>query len=153
MEHAHFIIDSTREIFSSMIMLEVEPGEPFVRKDEKLRNSISGIIGLAGSTKGMLAIHLPNQAALAVTTAFLGMDVEEIDEDVRDAVGELANMLAGSIKACLDPSGSDIKISMPSAVYGEEYSIDCLANAQSAAVPFSCDGINFTVELQLRKDN
>lgn len=153
MEHAQDIIDTTREIFSSMVMLDVTPGEPLIRKDEKLQNSISGMIGLAGSTKGMLAIHMPNATALAVTTAFLGMDVTEIDEDVRDAIGELANMLAGGIKAILDPSGSDIKISMPSAVYGEEYSIDCLANALSAAVPFTFDDLTFLVELQLRKDS
>ncbi len=152
MEHAQHIIDSTREIFSSMIMLEVSPGEPFKRSDKHLQNSISGIIGLAGATKGMLAIHLPNQAALAVTTAFLGMDVEEINEDVRDAIGELANMLGGSIKAILDPSGSDIKLSMPSAVYGEEYAIDCLAGAEMVTVPFSFDGQTFMVELQLRQD-
>ncbi len=153
MEHAQHIIESTQEIFSSMVMLEVTPGEPFVRVDEKLVNSISGIVGLAGTTKGMLAIHMSNAAALAVTTAFLGMEVSEIDEDVRDAIGELANMLAGSLKSVLDPSGGDIKLSMPSAVYGEEYSIDCLANAQAATVPFSFDGMNFMVELQLRKDS
>ena len=153
MEYAHDIIDSTRDIFSSMIMLDVAPGEPFKRSDEKLFNSITGIIGLAGNTKGMLAIHMTNQAALAVTTAFLGMDVEEIDEDVRDAIGELANMLAGSIKSILDPGGSDIKLSMPSAIYGEDYTIDCLADAQSVTVPFTFDGYGFMVELQLRKDN
>lgn len=153
MEHAQHIIESTQEIFSSMVMLEVTPGEPFIRIDEKLVNSISGIVGLAGTTKGMLAIHMSNDAALAVTTAFLGMEVSEIDEDVRDAIGELANMLAGSLKSILDPNGGDIKLSMPSAVYGEEYSIDCLAQAQAATVPFSFDGMNFMVELQLRKDS
>jgi len=152
-KHAEHITASTQEIFSSMIMLEVIPGEAFKRKNEMLKNSISGIIGLAGTTKGLLAIHLPNPTALAVTTAFLGMDVEEIDEDVRDAIGELANMLGGSLKAVLDPSGSDIKLSMPSSVYGEEYAIDCLADAEMVTVPFEFDGHSFMVELQIREDS
>lgn len=153
MEHAQHIIDSTQEIFSSMIMLDVTPGEPFQRNDDLLKNSISGIIGLAGSTKGLLAIHLPNPAALAITEAFLGMAVEEIDEDVRDAIGELANMLGGSLKSVLDPGGGGVQLSMPSAVHGEEYSVDCLANAQTISVPFSFNGHEFTVELQLRIDS
>ncbi|MFO7767050.1 MAG: chemotaxis protein CheX [Pelovirga sp.] len=153
MEYAQDIIDSTQDIFSSMIMLDVTPGEPFLRNDDKLVNSISGIIGLAGNTKGMLAIHMTNEAALAVTAAFLGMEVEEIDEDVRDAIGELANMLAGSIKSILDPGGSDIKLSMPSAIYGEDYTVDCLAGAHSVTVPFTFDGLGFMVELQLRKES
>lgn len=153
MEYAQDIIDSTQDIFSSMIMLDVTPGEPFLRNNDKLLNSISGIVGLAGNTKGMLAIHMTNEAALAVTAAFLGMEVDEIDEDVRDAIGELANMLAGSIKSILDPGGSDIKLSMPSAIYGEDYTVDCLAGAQSVTVPFTFDGLGFMVELQLRNES
>ena len=153
MTHAQHIIDSTQEIFSSMIFLEVTPGAPFKRENEPLRDSISGMIGLAGTIKGSLTIHLTNTSALAVTTAFLGMDVEEIDEDVKDAIGELANMLGGSLKSVLDPNGSDIKLSMPSTVYGEEYSIDCLAQAETVAVPFTFDGQTFIVELQIRTES
>lgn len=149
MKYAQDIADATQEIFSSMVMLEVTPGKPFKRADSTLVNSISGIIGLAGTTKGMLAIHLPDKAALAVTTAFLGMDVEEIDEDVCDAIGELANMLGGSMKAILDPNGSKVQLSMPSAVHGKEYAVDCLADAESVTVPFAFNGQTFMVELQI----
>ena len=149
MKYAQDISDSTQEIFSSMVMLDVSSGEPFKRDDSKLINSISGIIGLAGAVKGMLAIHLPNEAAMAVTTAFLGMDVEEIDEDVCDAIGELANMLGGSMKSILDPSGSEIQLSMPSAIHGEEYAVDCLTDSESVTVPFEFNGQTFMVELQL----
>lgn len=153
MKNAQIIIDATQEIFSSMIMLEVTPGEPFERNNQTLQESISGIVGLAGTIKGLLAIHMPNPVALSVTTAFLGMEVEEIDEDVSDAIGELANMLAGSIKAVLDPKGSGINLSMPSAVFGEEYTIDCLMDAENVTVPFQVDGQNFSVELQIREEN
>ncbi len=153
MEKTQHIIEATQEIFSSMIMLEVSPGEPFVRRNEMLTGSISGLVGLAGTTKGMLAIHLTKPAALAVTGAFLGMEVNEIDEDVCDAIGELANMLAGSMKAAIDPKGSGVKLSMPSAIHGQEYAIDCLARAESVTVPFTFNGVSFMVELQIRQDS
>lgn len=153
MEHAQDIIDTTQEIFSSMIMLDVSPGEPFKRSNEPLKDSISGIIGLAGKFKGLLGIHMPSQMALTVTTAFLGMDVEEIDEDVCDAIGELANMLGGNIKTALDPAGSNIQLSMPSAIYGDEYAIDCLTEAINVTVPFELDGVTFLVELQIREES
>lgn len=153
MEHAQHIIDATQEIFSTMIMLEVSPGKPFQRNSEPLRNSVSGIVGLAGKFKGLLGIHMPNSMALAITTAFLGMEVDEIDEDVRDAVGELANMLAGNLKTALDPKGSDIQLSMPSAIHGEEYAIDCLTNAVNVTVPFELNGESLLVELQIRAES
>lgn len=152
MDHSQHIIESTREIFSSMIMLEVVPGEPYENKKSVQVDSISGIIGLAGSIKALLAIHLPADTALAVTTAFLGMDVEEINEDVRDAIGELANMLGGSVKTALDPKGSDIQLSMPTSVSGEEYSIDTIADAEEIMVPFELEGKTFSVELQIAPD-
>ncbi|WP_321368685.1 chemotaxis protein CheX [uncultured Desulfuromusa sp.] len=149
MKYAQDIADATQEIFSSMLMLDVDPGDPFLRDDSKLLNGISGIIGLAGEVKGLLAIHLPNKAAQDITTAFLGMDVEEINEDVCDAVGELANMLGGCIKTILDPGGSNVQISMPSAIYGEEYAVDCLTDSESVTVPFTFNAQTFMVELQI----
>ena len=153
MKYAQDIVDATQEIFSSMTMLDVVSGEPFQRDDRKLVNSISGIVGLAGDTKGLLAIHLPNKAALDITTALLGRNLEEVDEDVCDAVGELANMLAGSIKAILDQSGNKIQISMPSAIHGHEYAVDCLTNAESVTVPFTLNDQTFLVELQISQSN
>ncbi len=44
MDYAQHISESTQEIFSSMIMLEVKPGEPFDRNKSMLKDSISGII-------------------------------------------------------------------------------------------------------------
>lgn len=149
MNHAENIADATREIFSSMVMLEVTPKAETKRTCPDFINSISGMVGLAGSIKGNLSIHLPSPLAITVTTAFLGMEVDSIGEDVCDAIGELANMLAGSVKTSLDPTGSDIKLSMPSTVYGEKYSLDCSDCGISVLVPFDLDGTEFSVELQL----
>ncbi len=149
MNHAEQIAEATREIFSSMIMLEVTPKQAIERTDSTFTNSISGMVGLAGSVKGNLSIHMPESVATAVTTAFLGMEVESIDEDVCDAIGELANMLAGAVKTAIDPSGSEIKLSMPSTVYGEEYRLDCQKCGVNVLVPFDLDGAEFSVELLL----
>lgn len=149
MNHAEEIASATCEIFSSMIMLEVTAKEATKRTNPKFENSITGMVGLAGTSKGNLLIHFPEAVATAVTTAFLGMDVESIDEDVCDAVGELANMLAGAVKTVLDPNGSDIKLSMPSTVYGESYSLDSPNCGINVLVPFDLNGAEFSVELQL----
>lgn len=149
MNHAKEIADATCEIFSSMVMLEVTPKEATKRTDPAFSNSITGMVGLAGTVRGNLSIHLPSQVAISVTMAFLGMDVAEIDDDVCDAIGELANMLAGAVKTALDPAGSDIKLSMPSTVYGDSYKLDCHDSSVSVLVPFELEGSEFSVELQL----
>jgi chemotaxis protein CheX len=79
------------------------------------------------------------------------MEIEEINDDVKDALGELANMLAGSIKTSLADDGKEIKLSIPSAICGEEYTVDCFVEGHWAGIPFHADGGEFLVECHLQK--
>jgi chemotaxis protein CheX len=143
------ICNATVEIFQTMLMMEAVPGEQLAKRAGSHCHSVSGIVGLAGPSKGMLAIHIPEQAALKITSSFLCMEVSEIDDDVKDAVGELANMVAGSIKTDL-LDAKDYKLSIPSVVCGSEYQIECLSESQGSIVPFFIEGGEFTVEFHLQ---
>ncbi len=146
------ITASVQEIFTSMVMMEIVAGTPIQGEINPLQKTITGMIGLAGTHKGMLAIHLPEVLAKKVTGNFLGMEVEEIDNDVQDAIGELANMLGGSIKAILSDNGKDIKLSMPSTICGEEYRFQSHYDGESVILPFSAQSVPFLVELRIKKE-
>jgi chemotaxis protein CheX len=109
------------------------------------------MIGLAGTHKGVLAIHIPNHVAIAITSSFLGMDVDEINDDVRDAVGELANMLGGNVKTILSQNGRDIDLSLPSTIAGHEYGFKATTDVDLVILPFQTEQGRFLVELQLEK--
>jgi chemotaxis protein CheX len=145
------IIESAKEIFSSMVMMEIAVNGELTENSPALHESISGVIGLAGTHKGVLAIHIPNKVAMAITSAFLGMDVEEINEDVEDAVGELANMLGGNVKSILSEKGRDISLSLPSTITGQEYDFQPTKEAERIIIPFRCDAGEFSIDLQLEK--
>lgn len=151
MDNSAIIIDATTEIFSTMIMLEAVPHPPQLERDPTFCCNVSGMIGLAGLYKGMLAIHASTEVALAITGSFLGMDVSEVDSEVCDAIGELANMLGGSIKHQLSAQGADIKLSIPSTICGRDYRVDCGASGQSQIIPFGIPAGTFLVELQIEK--
>lgn len=151
MDQRAIIIDATTEIFSSMIMLEAIPQPEQAEGDPILCCSVSGMVGMAGLYKGMLAIHAPTEVALAITGNFLGLEVSAVDDDVRDAIGELANMLGGSVKHLLSDLGADIKLSIPSTICGKEYRVDCSRGGRSQIVPFDIPAGTFLVELQIEK--
>lgn len=142
---------STIEIFTTMVMMEVEPEAGFSKADGALVDSITGLIGFAGTHKGAIAIHIPNQVALDITSNFLGMDVEEINEDVEDAVGEIANMIGGDIKGYLSENGRDINLSLPSTISGAQYDFQSNKNADIFMLAFNTASGQFLVELQLEK--
>lgn len=144
------ITDATTEIFETMIMLDISAGNPVEQKINNFKCSVSGVIGLAGNCKGMLAIHLPDKVAMSITGSFLGMDVTEVDDDVTDAIGELANMVAGNIKMILDEAGTSVTLSIPSCVHGDEYSMDTVADSHRVVIPFEIESGQFLVELQIK---
>jgi chemotaxis protein CheX len=145
------IIESAKEIFSSMLMMDISAMQETKAENHPLIDSISGVIGLAGVRKGVLAIHLPQKVAIAITSSFLGMDVEEMNSDVEDAVGELANMLGGNVKSMLAEKGKDINLSLPTTISGRHYDYQTNKDAETILIPFRCETGNFTVELQLEK--
>lgn len=151
MELNEKIIESAKEIFSSMMMMEIAVHGEQTTKSMALKESISGVIGLAGTHKGVLAIHIPNKVAMAITSAFLGMDVDEMSEDVEDAVGELANMLGGNVKSILSENGRDISLSLPSTITGQHYDFQPTKEAERIIIPFRCDAGEFAIDLQLEK--
>jgi chemotaxis protein CheX len=144
------ITDATTEIFETMIMLDISAGDPLKDKINNFKCSVSGVIGLAGSCKGMLAIHLPDKVAMAITGSFLGMEVTEVDDDVTDAIGELANMVAGNIKMILDEAGNNVTVSIPSCVHGDEYTMDTVSDSERVVIPFDIESGQFLVELQIK---
>jgi len=144
------MIEATKEIFSSMVMMEITVKE-VMDNHGALNDTITGMIGLAGTHKGVLAVHLPYSVAQAITSSFLMMDVEEINEDVHDAVGEIANMLGGNVKTILSEKGRDIDLSLPSTISGSQYSFQSDKQVDKVIIEFDTGKGTFIVEMDLEK--
>jgi chemotaxis protein CheX len=145
------IIESTIEIFSTMVMMAVAVDEENVSDSGELTGTITGLVGLAGTHKGVLAIHIPHPVAMAITSNFLGLDISEINADVEDAVGELANMLGGNVKTILTANGRDIDLSLPSTISGSSYRFQSSKEVDKVVIRFGTASGSFMVELQLEK--
>ncbi|HOI14893.1 MAG TPA: chemotaxis protein CheX [Geobacteraceae bacterium] len=149
---ARHVIDATKEVFSTMVMMDLEESYPLQESVTHFHCSISGMVGMAGSYTGILAVHCPQSFALRITSNMLGMDVEEMGDDVNDALGEIANMLGGHVKMVLSKGGMDINLSIPTIISGEEYSINSMAESDTVVVPFTHEGQRFLVSLKLHKE-
>ena len=147
------IVAATKDVFSTMVMMEVEDGPPLLGKGGEIRSNISSMLGLGGGVRGILAIHCPAETARGITAAFLGMEVEELNDDVKDAIGELTNMVAGNLKVFFSGLNVDIKLAIPSTVIGESYHTSGLFGAIRIVVPFACVNGPFWIELKYMLSN
>lgn len=150
MEIQDKMIDATKEIFSTMIMMEITL-EEMEETHGPLINTITAMIGLAGTHRGVLAVHFPYAVAMAITSNFLMMDVTEMNEDVHDAMGEIANMLGGNVKTILSEKGRDIDLSMPSTISGSEYSFQSDKDVDKVIIKFGTEKGSFMVEMDLER--
>jgi chemotaxis protein CheX len=148
---ARYIIEATKDVFSTMMVMEVEDHYPMQEPVNEFHCSITGMVGLAGSYTGILSIHCPQPLALKITSNMLGMEVEEVGEDVNDALGEIANMLGGHVKQVLSKGGSDLNLSIPTVISGETYTISSV-NDDTVIIPFQFEDEKFLVGLTIRKE-
>jgi len=143
-----YIVDATLEVFATMIFIEITPGAPMKSQDNVIDSNLTSMIGLAGDLKGVLAVHCPEKTAKGITGAMLGMDVEEMDEDVKDAIGEIANMVAGSLKTALASEGTNTELAIPTTVIGKSLRTAGLSGASRFIIPFSNPAGDFGIELK-----
>lgn len=151
-EMAKYVIDAAKEIFSTMVMIDIEDCFPLTESVTKFHCSITSMVGLVGTYTGILSIHCPQSLAMKITSNMLGMDVDEVGEDVNDALGEIANMLGGHVKMVLSKGGLDINISIPTVIAGEDYTINSMSESDCVVVPFITEGERFLVGLKLKKE-
>lgn len=148
MELEKFLVDATLEVFASMIFIEIEPQAATDESVAALSPNLSSLIGLAGDLKGILAIHCPENAALEITSAMLGMEVTELGEDAKDAIGEIANMIAGGLKVSLAEEEKKIELAIPTTVIGRSIRASGLSGAKRIMIPFTCPSGRFGIELR-----
>jgi hypothetical protein len=76
---------------------------------------------LARAWRGAVLLECDRRQACQFTHRLMAVPLpEEVDDDVRDCMGELANMLGGNLKSVL-PLG--VVLSMPSVVEGSDHSL------------------------------
>lgn len=148
-EYVNPFITATSEVFKTMVGIEPERGQLYVKDNEKLPYDISGIIGLAGQASGFVVISMTEKLAFKVLENFLGETKTEVDEDVMDAIGEILNMIAGGAKQVFSKNGIRFKISIPNVVVGKNHMVGKQRNVKCIGMTFNVGEDTFVIEVAL----
>jgi chemotaxis protein CheX len=140
-EYVNPFLNAMVHVLATMAQLEVTPGKPFIKKSLAARGEISGMIGLAGKQlKGSLAINFTKEAILQIAGKMLGEKLTEVNDTVRDAVGELTNIVTGGAKRALSEKGYKFEMALPTIITGLNHTITHVTKAPTVVVPFRLDG-------------
>jgi chemotaxis protein CheX len=137
------------EIFSTMVGTEVSPTSKQIDPVTHFKDCVTAMVGLAGVYNGLISISTPRKVAMGIASQMLGMDVPEMNEDVTDALGEIANMIGGSFKHHFVKDGHEVRLSTPSVITGEEYALTAGSLPDTLTLLFDHGDDHFMVSVYL----
>ncbi len=145
-------LEGTIDVFETMVGVQVNAGKPYLKKMYNLaRGDISGIIGLTGDKKGTFSLSFSKRCILKVVSNVLDVQVNYIDIQVRDMVGELTNIIGGNGRGKLSEKGYNLQASVPTTIVGEHHYIEHGAGVPCIVIPFTTVIGPFTAEVSLEK--
>lgn len=142
-----FII-STIETFQKMLKSEAKPGQVQLKNETTYTYDVSGVIGLSGEAQGSICLSFPKLIALKVVSALVGAEIKIVGPEVADAIGEIANIIAGNAKQHL--TQYNLSISLPKVIMGKDHKIASQRGVPTIVVPFNCSLGNFAMEVSLK---
>lgn len=93
------ICQITETVWSSILGLDVQRSGNVISQKEQ-ENFLTGYIHISGAWDGSVALHCTADLAREAATIMFRPEFTSFD-DVRDALGELVNMIGGNVKALL----------------------------------------------------
>jgi chemotaxis protein CheX len=146
-EYIEPFVSAAVNTFGTMLDCELKPKAPLLDRKTQAENDVCGVIGLSGRGKGTVVLSLCREAALSAAGAMLGQRPAEIDADVTDAIGELANMIAGAAKAKLHHW--ELNASLPAVIVGKNHMVEFPKTVEPVCVPYECPWGYVAVEVGL----
>ena len=142
---------AAREVFEVMLGIKLDP----FQDDPSLITEMIAMVGLTGRVAGVVSFHCTAKAARHMAQVMLGApatpsDPEEADDTARDAVGEICNMVAGTIKNRLGQVGDECKLSVPTIISGAECTMQSNPGGTHVQMPFTYQGSPIAVALDLK---
>lgn len=140
-------IQSVVRVFETMVHVKMKVGKPYLKTDSPPTADVSGIIGFSGDAAGAVVISFNNEVACRAASNFAGVAIDTAHPDFADAIGELANMVAGNAKK--EFTDLNIKISLPSVVIGKQFVVSNSKTTPRVIIPCECELGNVNVEVAM----
>jgi chemotaxis protein CheX len=122
------------DIFGAMAGMQLLPCNKVVTFDAQNGHVVS-VVQIVGDWQGAVRLDIDLDLARRACANLTGVEVSELSpQDVRDAAGELANMVGGSVKA-LCAHGS--RLSLPAVTIGRDFEFSLCQGAVIQALSFS----------------
>ncbi len=139
--------EGTLNVIKTMANISPMPGKPYLKKDGSANGDVSGVIGFTGAVTGSMALSFSEKSILKIVSNMLGEEIQEINGDIKDAVGEITNIISGAARKELELKGFNVLAAIPTVVSGKGHSIAHVLGGPSIIIPFEMEAGPFVVDI------
>jgi chemotaxis protein CheX len=140
-------ITATLHVLKTISATEIEAGKPFLKKDKYARGDVTGVIGLIGDVRGSISVTFTEKCILTIVSKMFGEDQKILNDEIKDAVGEISNMISGQARQALEGLGRNLKAAIPMVIMGKDHSICHITSHPIIAIPFNTPAGAFMIEV------
>ncbi len=138
---------ATVDILEKVGGITAEVQKPFLKTDPTGQGAVSGIVAVKGKITGTAAITFSRKCILSIVSTMFGEAITEVGDDVKDAVGEITNMISGLITQLYEKDGFELKAGLDQVLMGDGHQIQHLPQQPVLGVPVQTDKGEIMVEL------
>ncbi|GMO57300.1 MAG: chemotaxis protein CheX [Treponemataceae bacterium] len=145
-------IEVCKDVFKKQGGITISEGRPYITEKEKYESwDISAVIGFVGEVRGAIVISLKTPLALKIVDELTGTKHTEMDEETKDVIGEMINMIAGHAKQRMEKEFT-LVISLPTIVHGSKMSVTWPGKQpRIICIPFSVFDETFTLSVSIEQ--
>jgi len=150
-ESVHLISDpmnldaSVEEVFQLMLGVDSRRFEGPAEIVEP--ESVTAVVGFGGLLSGACVFRSGASTAIKIAAHMTGMEFAEVDDIVKDGIGEICNMLAGAWKGKVPDLAANTGLSVPAVITGRDYRIHVQAPEFQLHHSYSFDDASFEVTI------
>jgi chemotaxis protein CheX len=136
---------AAREVFELMLGCKLTLPETPPEADL----NITSMVGLAGKLCGVLSVRCDRKSAALITSRMLGIEVAKVGDEMSDAMGEIANMVAGNFKDKISGLGDGCMLSPPTVITGSDYDMRSLADSPAIELNLMFESMPIVITLRI----
>jgi chemotaxis protein CheX len=144
------IVGAVVDVLGTMAQIQMERGTPALRdkNSPKTHGDVTGMISVNSENfSGSLAIVFKEPLILAIYQNMMSEKKTQIDDDVKDCVMELTNIVFGNARRDLNLIGHNIKSARPSVISGKNHDVVHSGQGLCLQLPFKSQHGDMVVEL------
>ncbi len=144
---------STMDTFGTMLSMDlVKVGK--ITDPALGDNRFVASVHYAGEVVGTLSLHVSRGFATMITAAMLSMEVDEVEneEEIKDVLGELANIISGNLKSDFLDADLACVISTPSITRGSDFKIQARKIGAYHQWIYRNESSEIVIEIDLKED-